>query len=61
MHTTGVRSLTVMNDVDLNYRMDIPDHEMRKMLREDDCHDLTRYLCHIHGSLPKQFSPTPRL
>jgi len=37
MHITGIRSLMmIMNDIDLNYRMDIPDHEMRKTLREDD-------------------------
>ena len=31
-----VPSLIIMNDIDLNYRMDISDHEMRKTLSEDD-------------------------
>ena len=35
MHSS-VFSLTITNDIDLNYRMDIPDHEMRKTLRDDD-------------------------
>jgi inositol polyphosphate 5-phosphatase INPP5B/F len=33
---TDVPSLTIINDIDLNYRMDIPDHELRKTLRDDD-------------------------
>ena len=35
MHSR-ILSLTITNDTDLNYRMDIPDHEMRKALRDDD-------------------------
>ena len=34
MHS-NVLSLTITNDVDLNYRMDIPDQEMRKTLRDN--------------------------
>ena len=35
MHSS-VLSLTITNDIDLNYRMDIPDNEMRKTLKDDD-------------------------
>ena len=38
MHTT-VPLLMIMNNIDLNYRMDIPDHEMRKILGDDDWGD----------------------
>ena len=36
MGRTGVPSLTITNDIDLNYRMDIPDQEMRQTLSDDD-------------------------
>ena len=35
MHSS-VLSLTITNDIDLNYRMDIPDYEMRKTLGDGD-------------------------
>jgi phosphatidylinositol-bisphosphatase len=35
MHSTDL-SLTITNDIDLNYRMDIPDSEMRKTLGDND-------------------------
>ena len=34
MHSS-VLSLTIMIDIDLNYRIDIPDYEMRKTLKDD--------------------------
>ena len=54
-----------MNDIDLNYRMDIPDHEMRKTLGDDEWENgpkietLLRFdqvsLLALSESLPERF------
>lgn len=64
MHSSVIL-LTISNDIDLNYRMDIPDHEMRKTLRDDDWENGPKFetllqfdqvsLSHFWG--PEQFSP----
>jgi hypothetical protein len=70
MHSS-VLSLTITNDIDLNYRMDIPDYEMRKTLRDDDWENghkfeiLLRFdqvsLSHFPEPYTKKILPTPYL
>lgn len=63
------RSLTNDNDVDLNYRMDIPDHEMRKTLGDNDWENghkfetLLRFdqVCSSHSPEPYQNNSHPLL